>query len=234
MPPSSEPETALHLIATPIGNLGDITGRAIECLRGVGRLYAEDTRHSRKLLAHLGIARPLLPCHEHNEQALAREICQYLRNGTSCGFISDAGTPAISDPGFRLVRHCRREGLPVVSLPGACALTSALSVSGLPTDRFHFFGFLPPRKSARLRVFEEQHTSESTLVFYESTHRIEKFLGDAEVVFGAERVVSLARELTKQHETVLTGPLHEVRSAFSRGSSKGEFVVMIAKEGYCL
>ena len=234
MPASPEPEAALHLIATPIGNLGDITARAIEALRGVDRLYAEDTRHSRKLLAHLEIKRPLIACHEHNEQALAGEICAYLKAGTSCGFLSDAGTPAISDPGFRLVRQCRREGLPVISLPGACALTTALSVSGLPTDQFHFFGFLPPKKSARLRIFEEHQSSESTLVFYESTHRIEKFLADAETVFGPERVVSLARELTKHHETVLTGNLIEVRTALARGSSKGEFVITIAKKGYAL
>lgn len=234
MSASPEPEAALHLIATPIGNLGDITSRAVAILRNVDRLYAEDTRHSRKLLAHLGIERPLIACHEHNEQALASEICQLLKAGTSCGFLSDAGTPAISDPGFRLVRQCRREGLPVVSIPGACALTAALSISGLPTDRFHFFGFLPPKKSARLRTFEEQRRSESTLVFYESTHRIEKFLIDAEAIFGAERIVSVARELTKHHETVLTGSLEEVRAALSRGSTKGEFVIAIAKEGYLL
>lgn len=227
-------DPGLYLVATPIGNLGDISRRAIETLKGVDRLYAEDTRHSRKLLNHLEIDRSLIPCHEHNETNLAREICRYLAEGHSCGLISDAGTPGISDPGFRLVRACRKEGLPVFSIPGPNAVISALAVSGLPTDSFTFMGFLQPKRAARLRAFEANKDNSTTLAFFESTHRIEKFLTDAEEILGPERVVCVARELTKKHETVLTGPLHSVRERFAKGSSKGEFVVLIAKEGYAL
>lgn len=227
-------DAALYLIATPIGNLGDVTRRATAALHQVDRLYAEDTRHSRRLLQHLGIERTLLPCHEHNEAALADEVVRHIMEGSSCGLISDAGTPGISDPGFRLVRACRRKGLPVIPIPGASAVTTALSVSGLPTDQFHFLGFLPPKRAARLRQFGALQDSASTLVFLESTHRVDKFLEDAESVFGPERVVCLARELTKQHETILTGPLREVRERLAAGSRKGEFVVLVAKKDYAL
>jgi 16S rRNA (cytidine1402-2'-O)-methyltransferase len=232
---SGEPLVAgLYLIATPIGNLGDVSQRAIETMTHVDRLYAEDTRHSRKLLNHLGIDRGLVPCHEHIEAALADEICRMIANGESCGLISDAGTPGISDPGFRLVRACRKADLPVIPIPGPSAVVTALAVSGLPTDSFQFVGFLPPKKSARLRHFEENKDLKMTLVYFESTHRIDKFIADAQEVFGPERVVCIARELTKHHETVLTGPLQEVATRFAKGSSKGEYVVMVAKEGYVL
>ena len=234
MASGSKPEAGLYLIATPIGNLGDITRRAGELLASVDRLYAEDTRHSRRLLGHLGIDRPLLACHEHNESALAGEFIRFIGEGLSCGLISDAGSPGISDPGFRLVRACRKAGLPVHPVPGASAVIAALSVSGLPTDRFRFAGFLPPKRAARLRHFEEVKAAEETLVYFESTHRIGKFLEDAEAVFGPERVASIARELTKKHETVLTGTLAEIRSQLAKSSSKGEFVVMLAKEGFSL
>lgn len=234
MPSGEELPAGLYLIATPIGNLGDISQRAIQTMSRVTRLYAEDTRHSRKLLNHLQIERGLIPCHEHNEAALAEEICRMISEGESCGLISDAGTPGISDPGFRLVRACRKAGLPVIPIPGASAVLTALSVSGLPTDSFQFVGFLPPKRSARLRHFEEQKDSRMTLVYFESTHRIDKFIVDAESVFGPDRIISIARELTKQHETVMTGSLREVAERFSKGSSKGEFVVMIAKEEYVL
>jgi 16S rRNA (cytidine1402-2'-O)-methyltransferase len=227
-------EPALYLIATPIGNLGDISRRAEDTLRQVNRLYAEDTRHSRKLLNHLGIDRQLIPCHEHNELAMSEEVVRHVENGETCGLISDAGTPGISDPGFRLVRALRKAGLPVVSIPGASAILVALSASGLPTDSFRFYGFLPPKRAARLRHFEENKDVPETLAYFESTHRIGKFLEDAESVFGPDRCICVARELTKRHETVLTGPLQEVRERFASGSAKGEFVVLIAKEGYAL
>lgn len=227
-------EAGLYLIATPIGNLGDITQRAVETLRAVDRLYAEDTRHSRKLLQHLQVDRPLQACHEHNEEAMADSITGTIAAGQSCGLISDAGTPGISDPGFRLVRACRRAGLPVFSIPGPSALLTALSVSGLPTDSFRFYGFLPPKKAARLRHFEENREAKETLAYFESTHRIDKFMEDAVAVFGPERCVCVARELTKRHETVFSGPLQVVREAMAARSSKGEFVVLIAKEGYQL
>jgi 16S rRNA (cytidine1402-2'-O)-methyltransferase len=200
----------------------------------VDRLYAEDTRHSRKLLNHLGIDRPLTACHEHNEQSMAEEIARHVESGSTCGLISDAGTPGISDPGFRLVRALRKAGLPVVSIPGASALVVALSGSGLPTDSFRFYGFLPPKRAARLRHFTENRDAAETLAYFESTHRIGKFLEDAEAVFGPGRCICVARELTKRHETVLTGPLRDVRDRFAAGSAKGEFVVLIAKEGYVL
>lgn len=228
------PVPGLYLIATPIGNLGDVSRRAVETLSRVDRLYAEDTRHSRKLLNHLGIDRSLAPCHEHNESALADEVCRRIAAGESCGLISDAGTPGISDPGFRLVRACRKADLPVIPIPGPSAVVAALSASGLPTDRFLFVGFLPPKKSARLREFDENKSAQVTLVYFESTHRIDKFLSDAEAVFGPDRVICIARELTKHHETVLTGPIREVTERFAKGSSKGEYVVMVAKEGYTL
>jgi 16S rRNA (cytidine1402-2'-O)-methyltransferase len=227
-------EPALYLIATPIGNLGDISKRAVDTLRQVDRLYAEDTRHSRKLLNHLEIDRPLIPCHEHNELAMAEEVLRRVESGETCGLISDAGTPGISDPGFRLVRALRKAGLPVVSIPGASALLVALSASGLPTDSFRFHGFLPPKRAARLRHFEENKDVPETLAYFESTHRIGKFLEDAESALGPTRCICVARELTKRHETVLTGPIQEVRERFAAGSAKGEFVVLIAKEGYTL
>ena len=216
MAPVQQLPAGLYLIATPVGNLGDLTRRAADTIAAVERLYAEDTRHSRKLLHHLGISRVLLPCHEHNEAALAAEVTRCIEAGGSCGLISDAGTPGISDPGFRLVRACRKAGLPVIPIPGPSALVAALSVSGLPTDCFQFFGFLPPKRAARLRHFAEQRAAPHTLVYFESTHRIDKFLEDAEAVLGPERAVCVARELTKQHETVLTGPLHSVRFTHRR------------------
>lgn len=224
----------LYLIATPIGNLGDITDRAREALAGVDVLMAEDTRHSKKLLNHLGIERSLMACHEHNEASLTDAVIRNIESGMSCGLISDAGSPGISDPGFRLVRACRKSGLPVYSIPGASAVIAALSISGLPTDAFRFCGFLAPKTSARIRHFEENRDARETLVYFESTHRIAKFLADAQAVFGGDRVICVARELTKQHETVLTGTVSEVVERFALGSSKGEFVVMIAKEGFSL
>ncbi|HSH09649.1 MAG TPA: 16S rRNA (cytidine(1402)-2'-O)-methyltransferase [Oceanipulchritudo sp.] len=234
MAPGEKPEPGLYLIATPIGNLGDVTRRAISTMEGVDRLYAEDTRHSRKLLNHLGIDRHLSACHEHNEAAVSVDVIRAIEAGESCGLISDAGSPGISDPGFRLVRACRKAGLPVTPVPGPSAVIAALSVSGLPTDSFHFVGFLPPKRAARLRQFAEVKDSSETQVYFESTHRIDKFMEDAEAVFGPDRVICIARELTKQHESILTGPIGEVKDRFAKGSSKGEFVVLIAKKEYVL
>lgn len=227
-----EDSAALYLVATPIGNLGDLTERARNLLLATDHLYAEDTRHSQRLLQHLGIRKGLRSCHEHNEEAVVPEILAYLRAGESCALLSDAGTPAISDPGFRVVRACRREGLPVIPLPGPNAAIAALSASGLPSDRFHFFGFLPPKSAARKRCLEEQAAAPDTLIFYESPHRIGKFLGEVEEVLGPGRCVCLARELTKRHETILTGPVSEVRASFAQRSGKGEFVLLVAKNGY--
>jgi 16S rRNA (cytidine1402-2'-O)-methyltransferase len=224
----------LYLIATPIGNMGDISQRAIHALAAVDVLFAEDTRHTAKLLAALSIQRTMVACHEHNEEQVAARITAAIQNGQSCGLVSDAGTPGISDPGFRVVRACRRLSLPVTSIPGANAAICALSASGLPTDKFRFIGFLPPKSSARLRLFKELLESDETLIFFESTHRIIKFLNDALAVFGPTRSCCVARELTKLHENIVSGPLADVAAEVSRRSAKGEFVVLIAKKEYQL
>lgn len=223
----------LYIVATPIGNLDDITLRALKVLRGVDRIVAEDTRHSRRLLEHHGIARPLLALHEHNEEAAGRRVMGLLAAGESLALVSDAGTPLISDPGFPLVRSCRDAGIAVVPVPGASALLAALSVSGLPTDRFRFEGFLPRRPQARRARLEALRHEAVTLVFYESSHRIEETLDDLIAVFGERRQAVLARELTKLHETVRGAALAELRAgvAADENQRKGEFVVLLAGSG---
>lgn len=218
------------MVATPIGNRDDITLRAIETLRRVDRIVAEDTRHSRPLLEHLGIRRPLMALHEHNEDAAARRVVSHLRDGESLALISDAGTPLISDPGFPLVRACREAGIGVVPVPGASALLAALSVSGLPTDRFRFEGFLPRKSAARRARLETLHDETATLVFYESSHRVRETLNDLVAVFGAARDAVLARELTKLHETVAARPLGALRDwvAADDDQCRGELVLLLA------
>ena len=220
----------LYIVATPIGNLGDITTRAVEVLRTVDRVIAEDTRHSGRLLAHLGIERPLLSLHEHNEAVAAQRVLDHLQAGESLALVCDAGTPLISDPGFALVRRCRELGIEVVPVPGASALLAALSVSGLPTDRFRFEGFLPRRREARLARLEALREETVTLVFYESSHRILEMLNDLVAVFAAQRNAVLARELTKLHETVISAPLGELleRVRVDENQRRGEFVVLVA------
>jgi 16S rRNA (cytidine1402-2'-O)-methyltransferase len=220
------------VVGTPIGRRSDLSIRAAEVLAEVSTIACEDTRTARKLLDPLGIQTPLVPYHDHNEKAQAERLADQIAAGSAIAVISDAGMPAISDPGFRLVKTCRVRGLPVFAIPGPTALTTALAVSGLPTDKFFYFGFLPPKSAARRRTFTEHATADATLVFYESTHRILKFLDDVVDVLGSERVVCVARELTKLFETVHTGPADQVREALQKGSSKGEFVVMIAKADY--
>lgn len=224
----------LYVVGTPIGNRGDLSSRAVAILQTVSVIACEDTRTARKLLGPLEIATPLLPYHEHNEEAQTEQLTARIRAGERVALISDAGMPAISDPGFRVVRACRKEGLPVFAVPGPTALTTALAISGLPTDRFFYFGFLPPKSAARRRCFEEYREAEATLVFYESTHRIEKFLDDVLAVLGPDRIVCVARELTKLFETVHTGRAADVRSILAQQSTKGEFVVIIAKDRYSL
>lgn len=224
----------LYLVATPIGNLGDLSERAREVLESCDAIACEDTRHSVKLLTVLGISKPLLANHEHNEVQLAPELAQRIAAGERIALVSDAGTPAISDPGFRLVRECRRQGLQVIPIPGACAITVALSGSGLPSDSFRFHGFLPPKAAARKRFFTEHASDAETIILYESTHRILKLMDDLVETLGANRCVCIARELTKLHETILTGRAADIRQRLQSGSTKGEFVVLIAKEGYQL
>jgi len=223
----------LYVVATPIGNLADLSARAIETLRGVDAICAEDTRHSRPLLAHHRIERPLLALHEHNEAEIAAKLVARMLAGESLALISDAGTPLVSDPGYRLVRAAREAGIRVSPLPGACAAIAALSVAGLASDRFAFEGFLPAKPAARRARLAQLASEPRTLVFYESSHRIEEMLADARVAFGDARAAVLARELTKLFETVLDGDLATLhaRVVADADQRKGEFVVIVAGVG---
>ena len=223
----------LYVVATPIGNLGDLTPRAQEVLRSVAAICAEDTRHTRPLLAHFGIDKPLVALHDHNEEALAARIVERLLAGESLALVSDAGTPLVSDPGFRLVRAARQAGIKVSPVPGACAAIAALSVAGLPSDRFVFEGFLPAKSSGRRERLQRVAAETATLVFYESSHRIAESLDDMATVFGGQRPAVMARELTKLFETVLDGSLDELRAkvAADDNQRKGEFVVMVQGAG---
>lgn len=226
---SATPTGTLHVVATPIGNLGDISARARQVLAAVDAICAEDTRHTRQLLQHLGIERPLLALHEHNEEAQSQAVVARLLAGESLALVSDAGTPLVSDPGFRLVRAAREAGIRVSPVPGASALVAALSVAGLPSDRFVFEGFLPAKLKARREHLQALAGEPRTLIFYESSHRIEAALADAVTAFGADRRAVLARELTKLFETVLDGTLAELaaRVAADADQRKGEFVLLV-------
>ncbi|MUV13790.1 16S rRNA (cytidine(1402)-2'-O)-methyltransferase [Noviluteimonas gilva] len=223
----------LHVIATPIGNLGDLSPRALDTLRSVSAICAEDTRHTRQLLAHYGLERPLVALHEHNEEQLADKLVTRLQAGESLALVSDAGTPLVSDPGFRLVRAARAAGIAVSPVPGACAFVAALSVAGLPSDRLVFEGFLPAKGNARRERLTTLAAETRTLAFYESAHRIEETLADMATVFGAQRHAVVARELTKLFETVLDGTLEDLqaRVAADPNQRKGEFVVLVAGAG---
>ena len=223
----------LHVVATPIGNLGDFSPRAVETLRSVSAICAEDTRRTRPLLQHFGIDTALVALHEHNEDEMASRLVARLSAGESLALVSDAGTPLVSDPGFRLVHAARAAGIRVSPVPGAAALIAALSVAGLPSDRFVFEGFLPAKSGARRERLQALAGEARTLIFYEASHRIVDFLGDAASAFGADRPAVVARELTKLFETVLDGPLGEVRSRIEHdpNQQKGEFVVLVEGAG---
>lgn len=220
---------ALYVVATPIGNLGDLTTRAREVLGAVDAICAEDTRHTRQLLGALGIERPLLALHEHNEAEMAWKLVERLKAGDRLALVSDAGTPLVSDPGYRLVREVRAAGLKVVPVPGACAAIAALSVAGIPSDRFCFEGFLPAKSSARRERLAALSREPRTLVFYESSHRIEESLADLVAMFGPDREAVLARELTKLFETVLGNTLGGIAEqvAADENQRKGEFVLIV-------
>ena len=219
----------LYIVATPIGNLEDITFRAVRVLGEVDLIACEDTRQTRKLLDRYSIARPLVSYHEHNEQARSADLLRELESGKNIALVSDAGTPLIADPGYRLVEQARELGISVCPIPGASALVTALSASGLPTDSFTFHGFLPAKKGQRRRVLEGLRASQATLVFYEAPHRILETLEDIQEILGPRPVV-LAREVTKLHEEFLRGPAAEIREALEkRPSVKGEITVMIGK-----
>lgn len=223
----------LWVVATPIGNLGDVSMRAREVLRDAAVIAAEDTRHSRPLLKHLGIATPMTALHEHNERAVVMALLGRLQAGEDVALISDAGTPLISDPGFRLVRAAREAGMSVSPVPGACAAIAALSVAGLPSDRFVFEGFLPAKAAARRARLRELANESRTLVLYESSHRIAECCADLCDVFGRERGAMLLRELTKLHETCVGVTLGEIAERVANDAEQrlGEFVLVIAGRG---
>lgn len=220
----------LYIVATPIGNLDDMTPRARQTLAAVDLIAAEDTRHSGRLLAHFGITTPQLSLHEHNETARATQLLEKLQAGQNLALISDAGTPLISDPGFELVRAVRKAGITVVPVPGVSALITALSVGGLPTDRFVFEGFLPARAAARRTHLQALASETRTLIFYEAIHRLTDTLGDMAEVFGAARQAVVARELTKLHEQVRDGTLEELANwaRDDANAGKGEIVLLVA------
>ena len=218
------------MVATPIGNLDDLSTRARDVLRNVDLIAAEDTRHSAALLKHIGSSVRTFALHDHNERDASEQLIGRLRDGAQIALISDAGTPLISDPGFRLVRAAREAGVAVGPIPGACAAIAALSVAGLPSDRFVFEGFLPPKPAARRAHLQTLQTEPRTLIFYESSHRIAEGLQDFVAVFGPDRHAVLARELTKLFETVLDGTLAELaaRVGADADQRRGEFVLLVA------
>jgi 16S rRNA (cytidine1402-2'-O)-methyltransferase len=220
----------LYVVATPIGNLGDLSGRARAVLGGVDAILAEDTRHTRKLTAHCGLATPLESLHEHNEEALTAALVGRLAAGASLALCSDAGTPLVSDPGFRLVRAARAAGVPVVAVPGPCAAIAALSIAGLPSDRFTFEGFLPARDGPRRERLTALAHEQRTLVFYEAPHRLAATLEEMAVAFGGERPAVVARELTKLHEAVVGDTLDDLVAWSARDphAASGEVVLVVA------
>jgi len=219
----------LYIVATPIGNMDDLSPRAVKVLSSVAVIAAEDTRHSGRLLQHIGISKPLIALHDHNERGRVQNILEQLLAGADVALISDAGTPLISDPGYVLVREARAEGLRVSPIPGPCALVAALSAAGLPTDRFLFVGFLPAKGAGRRTALEELRKEVATLVFYESPHRILNTVADIAEVMGAQREIVLGREITKAFETFYSGTAADVHATLTDDphGSRGEFVVMV-------
>ena len=220
----------LYVVATPIGNLADMVPRAVHTLQSVSVIACEDTRHSKKLLEHFSINTPCIAYHDHTDEKSAYKILNRLADGDDVALISDAGTPLISDPGYRLVAQARTQDIPVIPIPGACAAISALSVSGLPTDKFRFVGFLPAKSTQRQKVLETLKSVSDTLVFYEAPHRICAALNDLLEVFGSERIAFMAREISKTFETYLYGTIEELLVQVSADSNqqRGEIVLVLA------
>lgn len=225
--PAARPAPGLHLVATPIGNLSDITLRALETLAGADVIACEDSRVTRKLLDRFLIATPLTPYHEHNAAQARPKLLERLAQGAAIALVSDAGTPLISDPGFKLVREAAAAGHKIIAVPGASSVLSALSVAGLPTDRFYFEGFLPPKEGARRNRLSELARIDATLVIFEGGTRIEACLHDLAAVLG-NRDASVCREMTKLHEEIRRAPLDELAASAGELETRGEFVVVVA------
>ena len=217
----------LFVVATPIGNLGDITYRAVQILNQVNLIACEDTRHTHKLLHHYGIKTKTISYHEHNEQQRTQELLELIGNGSDVALVSDAGTPTVSDPGFRIVQAAAESGIPVVPIPGPSAVIAALAVAGLPTDEFLFVGFLPSKTTARQNKLKQLVSVQATLIFYEAPHRLAATLKDAASVLG-DRLAVVARELTKLHEDIKRGQLTELAQHYgAEETPRGEIVVLI-------
>ncbi|MCK4577304.1 MAG: 16S rRNA (cytidine(1402)-2'-O)-methyltransferase [Candidatus Marinimicrobia bacterium] len=219
----------LYVVATPIGNLKDITQRALEVLAAVDLIAAEDTRVTGKLLSHYGISKPQVSYHEHNEVRQAEALAEQLSAGKDIALVSDAGTPTISDPGYRLISLAARQGIEIVPIPGASSLLAALAVSGLPTDRFLFEGFLP-RKKGRVSRLKELAQFDGTVIIFESAQRVKRTLQDMNEYFGP-RKMALCREITKKYETIMRGTITEVLTDLESATVKGEIVLVVGKEG---
>jgi 16S rRNA (cytidine1402-2'-O)-methyltransferase len=226
----TSPKATLFLVATPIGNLADMVPRAVSVLQSVDAIAVEDSRHSGKLLQHFNISKPMIPYHDHNEREAAERILHLLQQGKRVALISDAGTPAIADPGYRLVRLAHQHGVRVESIPGPCAAMAALAGSGLPSDRFQFNGFLPAKQQARKSALETLAAETATLIFYEAPHRLADTVRDMAAVFGGDREICLARELTKHYETLWLTTLAELERAVDekRVEERGEIVLVMA------
>ncbi|HLN49106.1 MAG TPA: 16S rRNA (cytidine(1402)-2'-O)-methyltransferase [Steroidobacteraceae bacterium] len=227
---TNQPAGRLYVVATPIGNLGDISSRALHTLRTCALIAAEDTRHTGGLLKHFGIQTPMVSLHDYNELKRSPELVSRMQSGVTVALVSDAGTPGVSDPGFELVRACAAAGIEIIAVPGPCAAVAALSIGALPTDRFCFEGFLPARSAARRARLNELVVEPRTLVFYESPHRVQDMLEDCARILGPERPAAAAREITKVHETLYRGPLSQLalRAAAEADFARGEIVLVVA------
>ena len=219
----------LYVVATPIGNLDDMSARAISVLKSVDRIAAEDTRHSAKLLKHFGISVPCTAYHDHSERQLCVTLIDQIKQGASLALISDAGTPLVNDPGYHLVKLAHEQGITVVPVPGACAVITALSASGLPSDRFTFEGYLPAKSAARCKKLQSLLTESRTMIFYETPHRIVDSLKDVLEVFGEDRKAVVARELTKRYETIKRDSVGKLSDwvTSDNNQQKGEFVLLL-------
>jgi 16S rRNA (cytidine1402-2'-O)-methyltransferase len=221
----------LYIVATPIGNLSDMTLRGIDTLKSVDYIVSEDARVTSKLLRHFNIEKPQLSYRDENKHKAIPRILELLGIGNSLALVSDSGTPLISDPGFKLVRAVLDAGYPVLSIPGPSAVIAALSISGLPTDKFTFLGFLPKKKSARRQALKRHGNLDCTVIMYESPYRVAKLLNEIEEVLG-NRYVCVAKEISKIYESVFFGPVKDLKEQFEGKKLKGEFVVLVAKEGF--